>query len=453
MPSRVTCRGIALSVASVLALGGATAVAAPGPPSEVLVRFADGTTAAQRGSAHTAVGLAGRVVDSIPALGVEVVQLPPGRTAAQVAAAYERRPGVRAAGPNGALHTLTFPDGSTAPNDPYFAPYQWNLRGIGAVATWGRTTGIRLNGTRATVAVVDTGAAFENYGKTFKIAPDLADSSYAKFDAVHDYDYINNDSHANDDNGHGTHVTGTIAGTTNNGLGVSGLAFHVQVLPIKVLGKSGSGSYSAVAKGILRAAGYNVAGSQTEFDPVDVINLSLGGPVDTSGVVDAALQKAQDRNVVIVAAAGNDGAASAGYPASADVTRPAGSTNTFRVIGVGATGYFDASNAAYRAPYSNYGPGVDIYAPGGDTSKDIDNNSYGDGILQQTFSTSPSRFGYYFFQGTSMAAPHVAALAALLRAQNPTWTPGQVESRITDTGSATTETLGARLINADLATR
>jgi len=450
MTSRIALRGIALTVASVSALGGATAVAAPGPPTEVLVRFADGATPAQRGSAHAAVGLAGRVADSIPALGVEVVQLPPGRSAAEAAAAYERQPGVRSAGPNGELHALAFPDGTTAPNDPYFALYQWNLRGIGAVAAWGRATGLRLNGTRAKVAVVDTGVAFENNGSTYKIAPDLADSSYVKFDAAHDYDYINNDSHANDDNGHGTHVTGTIAGTTNNGLGVSGLAFKVQVLPIKVLSKSGSGSYSAVAKGILRAAGYNVAGSATEFPPVDVINLSLGGPNDTSGVVDAALQKAQDRNVVIVAAAGNDGTGSAGYPASADVARPTGSSYTFRVIGVGATGYFDAGNAPYRAPYSNYGPGVDVYAPGGDTSKDLDKNGYGDGILQQTFSRNPSSFGYYFFQGTSMAAPHVAGLAALLRAQNPTWTPSQVESKIISTGSLTT--LGANLINADAAT-
>jgi serine protease len=444
-------RGLTIATVAALAVvaGGAGAASAATP--EVLVRFAPDATPAQRESAHAAAGLAGRVVDRIPALGVEVVWLPPGRSATEAAGRYERQPGVRGAGPNGELHALAFPDGTTPPNDPYFAPYQWNLRGIGAVAAWGRTQGARLDGTRAKVAIVDTGVAFENYGSRYKLAPDLADSTYVKFDALHDYDYVNNDSHANDDNGHGTHVAGTVAGSTNNGQGVAGLAFRVQVLPIKVLSSSGSGSYSAVAKGILRSAGYNVAGSGIEFAPADVVNLSLGGPKDTSGAVDAALQKAYDRGVTIVAAAGNEGGSSAGYPASADaLDRPSGSSFTFNVIGVGAVGYFDATRPVYRAPYSNSGAGVDVYAPGGDTSKDLDGNGYGDGILQQTFSGNPSRFGYYFFQGTSMAAPHVAAVAALLRARDANLTPGQVAAKISATGTPTT--LGAPLLSASAAT-
>ncbi len=448
-----TARARRLAIATVtgLAVVASGAGAASAAPPEVLVRFAPDATPAQRESAHAAASLADRVVDRIPALGVEVVRLPPGRSADEAVGRYERQPGVLGAGPNGELHALAFfPDGTTPPNDPYFAPYQWNLWGIGAVAAWGRTQGARLDGTRAKVAIVDTGVAFENYGKKYKLAPDLADSTYVKFDAEHDYDYVNNDAHANDDNGHGTHVAGTVAGSTNNGKGVAGLAFRVQVLPIKVLNSSGSGSYSAVAKGILRSAGYNVAGSDTEFAPVDVVNLSLGGPKDTSGAVDAALQKAYERGVTIVAAAGNAGASSAIYPASADVARPSDSSFNFNVIGVGAVGYFDATWPVYRAPYSNFGPGVDVYAPGGDTSKDLDGNGYGDGILQQTFSGNPSRFGYYFFQGTSMAAPHVAAIAALLRAQNASLTPTDVAARISATGTPTN--LGAPLLSASAAT-
>ncbi len=442
-------RRIAIATVTGVAVVAGGAGAASAATHEVLVRFAPDTTPAQRESAHAAAGLAGRVVDRIAALEVVVVRLPPGRSAAEAAGRYERQPGVLGAGPNGELHALAFPDGTTPPNDPYFAPYQWNLWGIGAVAAWGRT-----QGAGAKVAIVDTGVAFENYGKTYKLAPDLADSSYVKFDAEHDYDYVNNDAHANDDNGHGTHVAGTVAGSTNNRLGVAGLAFRVQVLPIKVLNKSGSGSYSAVAKGILRSAGYNVAGSKEgDFPPVDVINLSLGGPKDTSGAVDAALQKAYDRGVTIVAAAGNEGGSSAGYPASADVARPSGSSFTFNVIGVGAVGYFDATRPVYRAPYSNFGPGVDVYAPGGDTSKDLDGNGYGDGILQQTFSGNPSRFGYYFFQGTSMAAPHVAAVAALLRAQKVNITPGEVATTISGTATSTPTTLGAPLLSASKATK
>ncbi len=435
-------RRIAIATVTGVAVVAGGAGAASAATHEVLVRFAPDATPAQRESAHAAAGLAGRVVDRIAALEVVVVRLPPGRSAAEAAGRYERQPGVSGAGPNGELHALAFSDGTTPPNDPYFAPYQWNLRGVGAVAAWGRT-----QGTGAKVAIVDTGVAFENYERKYKLAPDLADSNYVKFDAAHDYDYVNNDAHANDDNGHGTHVAGTVAGSTNNGQGVAGLAFRVQVLPIKVLNSSGSGSYSAVAKGILRSAGYNVAGSALDEPKftVDVINLSLGGPKDTSGAVDAAIQEAYRLGVTIVAAAGNAGASSAGYPASVD-----------NVIGVGAVGYFDATRPdtrpVYRAPYSNFGSGVDVYAPGGDTSKDLDGNGYGDGILQQTFSGNPSRFGYYFFQGTSMAAPHVAAVAALLRAQDANITPDKVAARISGIATSTSTTLGAPLLSASKAT-
>lgn len=397
--------------------------------SEVIVRFDPGTDRAERAAVHRAEGnSAADVVERIPALGVEIVRVDAGVSARREAAQYEGNAAVAEAGVNGQLRAMM------TPNDTYFTAYQWNLRAIGMPVAWDRTQGKRADGTRVSIAVIDTGVAYENYGGTVR-ASDLADTDYSRFLTARAWDYVDNDSHANDTNGHGTHVAGTIAGTTNNGLGVASVAPEAQLVPIRVLGTDGSGSYSAVAKGILRAAGYNAAGSAVEAPAVDVINLSLGGPRDTSGMVEQAMQIATDRGVTIVAATGNENATSASFPANADVVRSS-VKYTFPVLGVGATGYFDAALAPQRAPYSNYGPGLDIYAPGGATGQDRNGDGRADGILQQTFTQgAPSALGYYLFQGTSMATPHVAGAAALVKAQNPTFTPAQVMARLTGTGA------------------
>jgi len=411
--------------------------------SELIVRFDPDASRAERAAVHRAEGNA-RVIDRIPALGVEVVDLPAGVSPAAEAKGYEQREAVVDAGINGQLRALW------TPNDTYFSR-QWNLSAIGMPLAWDRTQGQRADGTRASVAVIDTGVGYENYG-AFTAADDLVDAGYDKFPGGRAWDYVNNDSHANDDNGHGTHVAGTIAGTTNNARGVAGIAPRAQIVPIKVLSASGSGSYAAVAKGILRAAGYNAAGSAVEAPAVDVINLSLGGPRDTSGIVDGALEIAYKRGVTIVAATGNDGLGQVGYPASGDVARASGSPYTYEVVGVGATGFFDPFRAPERAPYSNWGTGLDLYGPGGNTAQDRNNDGLRDGILQQTNSQSnPAAFGYQSFQGTSMATPHVAGVAALLRAQNPTWTPAQVSARLRSTATSHSG-LSAPVLSADAAT-
>ncbi|TSC61554.1 MAG: serine protease [Parcubacteria group bacterium Greene0416_14] len=309
---------------------------------------------------------------------------------------------------------------SWAPNDSFYG-FQWNFDnpvhgGVGAEEAWTALGAPGTPGQGAIVAVVDTGVAYENATVNFKKyyrAPDLANTCF-----VQGHDFVNNDTHANDDESHGTHVTGTIAQSTNNALGVAGLAFKTCVMPVKVLDRNGSGTYANVAAGIRYAAD----------NGANVINLSLGGPVPGQ-VIEDAVAYAYGKGVTVVAASGNDNGP-VGYPAAYDQY----------VIAVGATRYDEA-----RAPYSNFGTSLDIVAPGGDTAVDQNGDGYGDGILQQTFNPSTKQlnaFAYYFFQGTSMATPHVAGAAALLVAAGVATTPDTIRTAL-ETSADDLGTLGA----------
>ncbi len=335
-----------------------------------------------------------------------VEQLPRGKSLKDAQIEFESRGDVVYAEPNYIAEAFM------VPNDPYYS-YQWNFPKIGMESAWDLGTGAGV-----TVAVIDTGVAYETYTQDLRkyyLAPDLAGTTF-----VPGYDFVNNDSHPNDDHGHGTHVTGTIAGTTNDNYGVAGIAFGAKIMPIKVLDRRGSGTYSAIANGIRFAADNGAA----------VINMSLGGSA-SSATMASAVQYAYDKGVTIVAASGNDGAGSVSYPAAYDDY----------VLAVGAT-RFDNT----KAPYSNWGTSLDLVAPGGDASVDQNGDGYGDGILQQTFSgTNYGAFGYYFFQGTSMASPHVAGVAALVIAKGNATTPTDVrtalESSADDLGVAGRDTI------------
>jgi len=259
----------------------------------------------------------------------------------------------------------------------------------------------------------------------YQRAPDLNASTFTT-----GYDFVNNDSHPNDDNGHGTHVTGTIAQATNNAFGVAGIAFNTTIMPVKVLNAAGTGTYSMIANGIYYATDQGAK----------IINMSLGG-IYPSSTLENALAYAHSYGVTIFAAAGNGNTTPVDYPAR---------YNAY-CIAVGATQYDKT-----RAPYSNYGSSLDIVAPGGNTGVDQNGDGLADGVLQMTFGNTPVDWAYWFYQGTSMSTPHAAGVAALLLAQNPGLTPYQIryilESTAIDLGSpGRDDYYGYGLINAPAA--
>ncbi len=307
---------------------------------------------------------------------------------------------------------LQFPLDAPEPNDPYFYGQRWNFSMVQALQAWEKTRGVGV-----IVAVIDTGVAFENY-ESFRRGPDFTPSQFVyprnEFDAT---------THPNDDWGHGTHIAGTIAEATNNGLEAAGLAPDALIMPVKACGwVVEQGKYGCPM---------NVVADAIDWATVhgaDVINLSLGGTAPSTSLQRAAIERAQSAGIVVVASSGNGGQDLIG---DSELYYPAALPG---VIAVGAT-----DSKGVRASYSNYGTSpedpernLDLVAPGGD-----DDDPLGRWIAQNTFTdfclrkvppqpVDPAAFATCGISGTSQAAPHVSAVAALILSLQPDLRDDQV---------------------------
>jgi thermitase len=315
-------------------------------PGQVIVKFRPGFAGTSR-TTHAMINA--RVKGEISAIGTQTIQLRPGMTVDQALKYYRSLAGVQSVTPNYRRHAFF------TPNDPSYNN-QWWLKKVNAPAAWD----IHLGGPTTKIAIIDSGVNYNHEDLKGKV--------------ILGRDTVNNDNDPLDDDGHGTHVAGIAAANTNNGVGIAGLGFNCQIIAVKVLGPDG-GTSDMTAQGIINAVDL---GAQ-------VINMSLGGEGFTDAEKDA-VDYAISKDVVVIAAAGNDSVTTESYPAAFP-----------GVIAVAATDQNDQ-----RSDFSNYGADwVDVAAPGSGILSTVMNGSYENN------------------DGTSMASPVVAGLAGLLRSYAP----------------------------------
>jgi serine protease len=389
------------------------------------------------------------------------VALPRRTSVREATAALRSNPSIAYAAPDYIATASASEEELSVPNDPGpisgppgppggWVSKQWNFLpweglptplvpvspgGIDAVGAWENLAAAGRPGAKGvTVAVLDTGVAYRSLGKRFRRSPDFAAAQFVK-----GHDFVDGDRLPLDENGHGTHVAGTIGEKTNNGIGLTGLAFRAKLMPVRVLDAQGRGRADQIAKGIRFAVDKGA----------DVINMSFnfGCGREVPGV-DEALQQAYRRGVITVASVGNLGS-------EACVAPPATSPHT---IGVGGS-----TEGGCLSVYSLAGRDVDVVAPGGGPSLPGCPSISSESIYQVTLKAgSTRRFGEPgSYVGTSMAAAHVSGVAAMVLASGTVKrkpTPGRVAAvtrRLRRTarslGQPTTRQ-GAGLIDAALAT-
>jgi serine protease len=409
--------------------------------------------AAQVAHATRELGVRALPPASSPEETTQVLSVPRTRSIWPVIARLRRQRGVLYAVPDYIAHQA----GGWIPNDPGnthhhqgWQQLQWNfLAGVGVDApdAWAHMFGVHRPGGRGVViAVLDTGVAYRNWDK-FRKSPDFSDTHF-----VAPHDFVANSPHPLDREGHGTFVAGMIAESTNNGVGLTGLAYGAKIMPVRVLDQDGNGDSATIARGIRYAVkhGARIVNLSLEFD----IRITASQIPD----IIRAIRFAHRHGVVVVAASGNDSARQLAYPAAA----PA-------VISVGAT-----TRDRCLAAYSNGGAKLDLVAPGGgdDASLPTDPDCHPfrnlPAVHQMTFSdfdsispgANPTRFSLPGSYGTSMAAPEVSATAALVIASGvlgPHPSPDRILARLEQTatplgGSQPNQDFGYGLVNAGAAT-
>ena len=329
-----------------------------------------------------------------------------------------RRADIKYAEPNYVIKPLL------QPNDQFYS-LQWHYPLINLPQAWDITTG----SSDVIVAVIDTGVILTH--------PDLQGR------LIQGYDFISSPSASGDGDGldnnpddpgdpnnngssvfHGTHVAGTIGAATNNVTGISGITWSTSIMPLRVLGPQGGTSYD-VSQAIRYAAGLANDSGTLPAKRADVINLSLGGGGFSQQAQDL-VNDVRNQGVIVIAAAGNDNSSVPFYPASYD--------------GVVSVSAVDINKS--KASYSNFGVRIDVAAPGGDGTPDINGDGRPDMVLSSNGDDSSGSIQpvFEFLNGTSMASPHVAGVAALMKAVNPALTPAAFDSLLSS--GQLTEDLG-----------
>jgi serine protease len=452
----------ALCAATLLAFPAGAGAAVRYAPDEVIVGYAPGPSASAAADVATTMG-----IRQGPTPTERIVRLPPGMTVPQAIARLRRTRGVAYAVPDYLAHIDGSPGngpttGSTTqtsgqppsftPNDPGTSHHaggwellQWNFLpgvGINAPEAWANLIADgRPGGKGVVIAILDTGIAYRNWHH-FRRSPDFGGTKF-----IDPHDFVAGNGYPLDREGHGTFVAGTIAETTNNGIGLTGLAYGASIMPVRVLDKNGWGDAVTISRGIRYAVthGAQVINLSLEFDPS-----VTAGDIPT---ILSAIRFAHRHGVVVVSVSGNEGSHRVAYPARA----PA-------VISVGAT-----TKDKCLADYSNGGKRLNIVAPGGGddsslvTDPDCDPARNLPDIFQETF-FDPARPWHFGFPrgwfGTSMAAPEVAAAAALVIASGVIGSrpsPDQILARLEQTaqplgGSTPNENYGYGLLDVGAAT-